>query len=270
MRASAKWLLGAFAATGAVVFAGLQLTSLANVNGRADPWRIPLAMAGFGGTVLGISLAIGAIGGFLRRFGVTAKALVFDPRRDYRRARESLEDDPSVLGVYTSVGQVWTALLVCVERLRADDGSQDDRDTAVALNSVLANAVSSAALVITARRYRRALVLVACGALVAAIGAGAFAVAVAQPKEVQAVLPTLVRPPTTVDVAILPTSPERARLQSLVGSDCDLANLTGVVLEQKAVDTFDVAVAATGRCRSAVMTLTGKDAIISIPVASKG
>src|SRR5690242_2358425 len=76
MRSSAKWLLGAFAATGAVVFAGLQLTSLGDINTDVDPWRMPTAIVGFGLTIVGIAIAIGAIGAFLRRSSVTAKDLV--------------------------------------------------------------------------------------------------------------------------------------------------------------------------------------------------
>jgi hypothetical protein len=272
MRSSAKWLLGAFAATGAVVFAGLQLTSLGNVNGRVESWRVPAAMAGFGLTVLGIAIAIGAIGSFLRRFSLTAKDLVLSSGRDYELARSSLADDPSILGVYSSVGEVWKELNVCTQQLRDRNAAsaKNAEDTAAALNLMLTNALTRASLVISSRRYRRSLVFVAGGALVAAIGAGVFAVAVAQPEASRAVLPTVVRPLTTVTIGILPSTPERARIASLLGLSCDLSHLAGVVLDQKGADIFEVAVAGSGECQSAVLTLTADDAVVSISESTSG
>lgn len=265
MRSSAKWLLGAFAATGAVVFAGLQITSLGSVNARAEPWRIPVAMVGFGLTVIGIGLAIGAVGDFLRRPPLTAKDLVQKAGGDFEAARASIAGDPTLLGSYDSVEDVWRDLKTSTAAIEAPD--DDHAAAAEGLTALLDNAVVRASIVLAGHRYRRALRLVALGAGVAAAGAGTFAVAVAQPKDTQATLPSVVRTPTAVNVSIRPTSSMRSEIVKLLGPECDLTKLTGVALEQLGANSFVVAVAATTDCRSGLLTLHEGDAVVTIQAA---
>lgn len=265
MRSSAKWLLGAFAATGAVVFAGLQITSLGHVNSRAEPWRVPTAMLGFSLTVIGIGLAIGAVGHFLRRPPLTAKDLVHQSGADYAAARESVAHDATLLGSYESVDQVWRELTASTRAIQSPDDI--NAKAADALTQLLENALIRASIVMAGRRYSRALRLVACGAAVAAAGAGTFAVAVAQPEQKQALLPSVVRTLTPVTVSIRTNSPQRSKILAMLGTRCDLGRLSGVVLEQQSMDAFTVAVAASKDCHTGVLTLSGDDAVVSLAEA---
>lgn len=268
MRSSAKWLLGAFAATGAVIFAGLQLTSLGTLSPTSGRWRLPFAMIGFAFTILGIAVAIGAIGNFLRRRSVTAKDLVSATNADYATARDSLRGDPTILGEYQSIEEVWCAYLECFESLRADDDEASRKKTmavAQALGDTFDQALTRATLVISSRRYQRALRRVAFGVAVAAAGAGTFAVAVAQPKSQQAQLPSVVRPATFVAVAIRPDAPDRSTIQRRLGNECDLNHLTAAVLEQTAMDTFALAVEGGNHSRAAELTVTRADAVVFLP-----
>jgi hypothetical protein len=58
LRDTAKWLIGAYAGVGAILVAGLQLTSLGKVE---DDTRVWLAIAGAAAALLAVTLGIGAI-----------------------------------------------------------------------------------------------------------------------------------------------------------------------------------------------------------------
>lgn len=268
MRSSAKWLVGTLATTGAVIFAGLQLTSLKDINTGRDGWRLPVALVGFGLAVAGIIGALAAIGQFLRRFPVTAKELATSRDRSFARARESVENDPTILGEFRTFGELWDAYNRAVETI-GTSSDEDDRkrlqENSAVMLRIMHRALIRAGLVLTSLRYRDALALAGIGAITAAIGGGAFAVAVAQPHAQVATLPTLVRPATQVSVAIAPHSPHRADLASALGPKCDLNKLLAVVLEQENADTFKVAFLASQYCRSAVSVLGPDDAVVSLP-----
>ncbi len=285
MRSSAKWLLGAFATTGAVVFAGIQLTSLKDLGTRQDSWRLPVAMLGFLMVIAGIIMAVAAIGRFLRRFPVTAKDLASKSGRVFDLGRESVDHDPTILGEYPDFPALWSAYLkniAAIHQMNAGPepivgtyGDQTPLPTErLALNRAIANsktmvlimgrALTRASFVITSERYRAALMWVGIGAGVAAIGGLSFAVAVAQLQPSTASLPTLVRPATQVDISILPESPHRTQLASVLGPECDLNALKGVVLEQEGADTFNVAFFGSHYCRSSTFLLGPIDAVVRI------
>jgi hypothetical protein len=91
---------------------------------------------------------------------------------------------------------------------------------------------------------------------------------VAQPKEQQAELPTLVRTATPVTVTIRPNGPSHKKIQGLLGSQCDLRQLSAVVLQQTASNVFVLGVPASKKCNAAELTVGGRDAVVSIPPAS--
>src|ERR1700719_2870994 len=75
IRDSAKWLLGAFAAVGALLAAGLQLADLGKLASDRSDHRLQWAVVGVGAAVLGIGIAIGAAASVITRSFVTLKWL---------------------------------------------------------------------------------------------------------------------------------------------------------------------------------------------------
>jgi hypothetical protein len=59
LRDTAKWILTSFAAVGAILVAGLQLSSLGNLTGDTSGWRIFAALLGVVLAAGGVALAIG-------------------------------------------------------------------------------------------------------------------------------------------------------------------------------------------------------------------
>jgi hypothetical protein len=95
IRNSAKYLLGAFAAVGALLAAGLQLTSLGKLSSDRPDHRSQLAALGVALTVLGIALAVGSASVVISRSFVTLSWLA---EKD-RRHRNVDRDKPLLAGL---------------------------------------------------------------------------------------------------------------------------------------------------------------------------
>ena len=99
IRDSAKWLLGSFAAVGAILVAGLQLTGV----GELEDGRLRWALGGLAVAVVGVVIAIGAAGAVVTKTFVTLKWLAQRPDGD--PALDRIAGDKVVLGGYGSGGR---------------------------------------------------------------------------------------------------------------------------------------------------------------------
>ncbi len=117
MRTSAKWVLGAFAAVGATLFAGLQLTSFGALDLDRDPWRGPIALIALVVALMGVTGAIGTLGAFLARGPLTLRGLVDGDGSDFDEARASLNGDRTILGQIDDVGALREEIAKTVRRL---------------------------------------------------------------------------------------------------------------------------------------------------------
>lgn len=277
MRSSAKWILGAFAAVAAIVFAGLQLTSLDKINTTTDPWRLLTAMAGFGLTVVGIIGAITVIARFLKREPLTALQIVspaVGTDRDIRDAMTSIDHDPTILGQFDTAQEVYDALRQNIATIKNSDTSDAARAAAqqdvATLQRILGRVLQRASFVVASRRFGHTLGRVAVWAVVAAVGGGAYALSVAQPGARQARLPTLVRPLTEVTVDFRSDSPHIKAIRKALGSQCPLIGRGGVVLAQRGANSFIVALASDARCRATELSVNARDAVVHLPDSTTG
>lgn len=78
IRGSAQWLLGAFAAVGAILAAGLQITSIGDLD-TGDGIRFAVALAGVALAVLGIIIAVAAAASVATRSDVSLPILIQQP-----------------------------------------------------------------------------------------------------------------------------------------------------------------------------------------------
>ena len=66
LRETAKWILTSFAAAGAILVGGLQLSSIGKLTGETPDARVWAALAGIAVAALGVALAIGFMSGVLQ------------------------------------------------------------------------------------------------------------------------------------------------------------------------------------------------------------
>jgi Pentapeptide repeats (8 copies) len=114
LRGSAKWLIGAFGAIGAVLVTGIQFSSL----GSADGWDLALGLVGVGLVFGGVALALYSIASILAPRGKTlseltaAEARADAPTRpDPTVARvdpviKFFRDNPELLRAFGTVGEL--------------------------------------------------------------------------------------------------------------------------------------------------------------------
>jgi hypothetical protein len=210
IRASAQYLLAAFAAVGAILAAGLQIGNLGGVSFATDRLRALLAFAGILVAVVGISLAIAAAARVSPASYVSLNWLIANPDSEagivieqesgLRQGMQltALRDqiDAAVVqtsGKFEKIVQVegqkppglpaerYEAELA---RLRAEYKSE--LASLEHLKSIRADVLEIASFLRTKSAYDRAKVWIVVGALVAAIGISSFAWGANPPKEVQA------------------------------------------------------------------------------------
>ena len=127
IRDSAKWLLGAFAAVGALLAAGLQLADLGKLASNRSDYRLQWAVVGVAAAVLGIGIAIGASASVITRSFVTLKWLTEKQSR-----HKAFDADKILLASHQNVQELYQKYSGALEAQRVaiqawEAGPTDDK-----------------------------------------------------------------------------------------------------------------------------------------------
>jgi hypothetical protein len=264
IQSTAKWLIGAFAATGTVLVAGSQLSDLGEVT---DPDRLALAFVGAALALVGIGIAVWSLGNAVSPQAPTSTGdlVVLEQKRNslfgkiVARSPELLQEQA------TSVAELHKRLVAArVRRLAAEEKRDADPKNARAaaeyaacdrrvqdLRTVAGQLRPIGAYSAAHDAFRRARIVGFAGAALVAAGATIFAYA-AHPSKAQAAAVAAVNPvPSEV---ILRLSDEgRGRLTGVVGVGCT-GDVAALVLSG-GPQVWDV-VLVDERCPAARFTLT--------------
>lgn len=268
-RTTAKWLISTFAALGAVLIAGVQITGIGNLSGH----RLHMAILGLAIGLLGVAVAIAAATSVLTPEVAVPEQLVsqrrFEPLRKYVRKYPAplLHDKASnlaalVKAVNDAVVDEADKYKSYVSRKAGDAGYAaaeteftDASNTRQSLQATIDHLQGLGLLMVVRRRFVVAICVMFPAALVAAGGAVLFTYWANPPKPAA--------PPTTAQAAIIDrhvvrvalTPAGRAVIQPPVGTRCDISRLRALILAGSA--TKPEIVTLPGRlCRSAQLTLS--------------
>lgn len=257
IRESAKWLLGAFAAVGALFAAGLQLQSIGQLE--AGTTRSTTVVLGLLLTVGGISLAIGAAASVIGKSYVSLHWLVTS-RRAWR-LRRSLQADGLLVPGFSNFGELYAQAASAKEELvqsvmahyagRANAAAMIPIQQAIVknLDPVVDNVVEVASYERLLRAWQWSKRAMFLGALLTAIGLALFAWGSHAPDPVEA----LPRTPTPVLVTFAPA--ERKSVAPHFGETCDLAQaVPGVALNAVGED-LTIAFPAREGCSAALVVV---------------
>ncbi len=228
LRTTAKWLIAAFAAVGAALLAGVQLTEL----GQARP--VHTAAIGFGVAMAGVATAIFAASDVLRPRSLTPGQL---PRSHTTQAlRDAVRDDHSLLeGKAESLDDLVNALVE--DRKNADtawaaqDAELEDspsriaalraEERLVAIQDLVDRLSEFGLYLATSRAFTRARVAIVAAAVACAAGAATFSYATSRPAD-RAV-------PTAPQLVTLRLNSDRSEsLSSALGTQCDLRAVAAI------------------------------------------
>ena len=273
IRDSAKWLLGSFAAVGAILVAGLQLTGL----GELEDGRLRWALGGLAVAVVGVVIAIGAAGAVVTKTFVTLKWLAQRPDGD--PALDRIAGDKVVLGGYGSVGALYEAYRDAVEgrrdtyRAHAEDPTDPAKKQAadaaqhwaLLLSGTQRHVLERASFSLLRHAYRTARRAILAAAVLTAAGIAAFAWAANPPDQPTA--PVAVRTPTPVTVVV--DEEDRPELQQRLGADCDLSDLDAVAVAAVG-EVYEIVAVQTATCTPVLFRLgpdQGRVTVAAAPAA---
>ncbi len=275
IRGSAQWLLGAFAAVGAVLAAGLQLADIGDLS-FDDVWRLVAGIGGVAIAVIGIIIAIAAAASVSTKSYVTLQWLLQHPKS---RAAQTVEGDEELIG-RRSIAQLRSEVVDALRR--AEDtygeivalgdprGETTKEATARALNerytqetarlqqarTTRAEVLDVASYHRVSEAYDRAKVWMSLGAILAALGMIAFAWG-SNPPEDDSIEAGDVVPKLPSEVTVILTDEGQEMYGEALGEaeGCELANLGAIAF---AVDrlTYDVVSEATDECNVVRMEIT--------------
>jgi hypothetical protein len=263
IQSTAKWLMSAFAAVGAVLVAGIQLADLRTAD-RGSP--LALALAGVTACVVGLGLAIWSLGNVIApRIPTTTGELArqaADRRSSFARL---IEGSPELLQEQAdSVAHLHQRLVETRrERHRADQRKLADPgnpaaaaefarlDAAVQdLRTVAAQLRPIGAFVAARDAFLRARRVAFVGAALVAAGVVAFAYATT-PRTASAAAPVV--PPSPSAVSVHLTQQGRSLLAGTLGTACP-QDFRGIALARDG-ETYDVVVNDPA-CSTARLRLT--------------
>lgn len=276
IRSHANWLLGAFAAVGAVFAAGL---SIADISLPSDA-GVARQIAAFGGVVVvivGIAVAILAASGVATRRPVSIDRLADDeqlqPERDSINASERalLAPDTDIGQFRTRLGNAATAQEDAFTTYEAAQrrGAQEAelaplRKNADVSSRVLGDLVGRqgtivryASLLRLIRAFKAAKVWMAVGVVVAAIGVVAFAWG-SNPPEGPDLAAGEVLPKTPSDVVVRIDDDSRPEFARRLGAECDLGAVDAVATGATG-DTYTVVTIQSDDCRSTLIRVGPDD-----------
>jgi hypothetical protein len=259
IRESAKWLLASFAAVGALLIAGLQISDL----GSLDGWRLVGAIAGIVVGVLGVVVAIGFASTVVTKSFVTLHGLAAQSAD--QEPRKSLDGDKVLLAGMDTVETLKTTYESAAEaRLMAlkahyDDPADTNKEAAykraanwaLALDRVATNVLDRASFISVADQYKAARVGILAGAALSALGIALFAWS-ANPPDPTPPAAVLEKTPTNAIVSIRKPN---AKFTRLLGRNCDLSAVQAVALADVGAN-FQVASVPTSKCKGVVFVVT--------------
>ncbi len=289
LRTTATWLITTFGAFGAALITTLQLSNLSQASGA----RRVAGILGFAVGVSGVVLAIGFVGWVLASIPPGGGELVAP---DVERSPEAR--GVGVLGGYQSVSELQTQWRnALTERRQAYDkylkaftASADAQDRGVTAEEiarlqqaeqaayrrhevaeremelarpVVQRLLSFADLFEIRRRFTRAFKAVVFGVILAAIGVGTFAVAIAgssnNNQSVAAQAPSVAEQPVlgTLDI----NDADNTQFQVALGQHCDLNHVPVDIL---AVDStiYDLAVLPEHNCTATRLEIPLTEAVV--------
>jgi hypothetical protein len=266
IRDSAKWLLGAFAAVGAVLAAGLQLADLGRLAADRSDHRLQWAVVGVGAAVLGIGIAIGAATSVITRSFVTLQWLAAKDRRHRRIDKDKvlLANHDSVPALYRNSSNALKAQLQAVQDWESDPKPEKEEklrekaDVVHYYDLITRKVIEQASYRRLSRAYSRARAFMLLGAAVAAGGITLFAWA-AHPPAIQNV-PVVIRTPTDVMVTFTPRGV--GLFSSVLGRSCDLETPISAVAVRDIGAGYEVAIVPTRNCHAAMIMVTAQDAVV--------
>jgi hypothetical protein len=266
IRDSAKWLLGAFAAVGALLAAGLQLADLGKLASDRSDHRLQWAILGVVAAVLGISIAIGASASVITRSFVTLKWLT-----EKKRRRTGLDGDAVLLANHSDVPELYRKAIDALEaqRLAVQEWEASPTDAKLSVIAQKADAVRYYDLIIVrvveqasyrklSRGYSWARAFMLLGAVVAAGGITLFAWAAHPPPDQK--VATVVKTPT--DVMVTFTHQGIKHFAGRFGKKCDLKKQVAAVAVRDIGADYDIVIVPTKNCSPALVRVTAHDAIV--------
>jgi hypothetical protein len=258
IRESAKWLIASFAAVGAILAAGLQLTGL----GELSDERLAVALIGLAVAIVGVAIAIRAAGGVVTESFVTTKWLASRAPDDVAVAE--IVGDKGLLGGFDSVQQLKEAYDAAINERRTalrdyyDDPADDTKrlkadaaqQWAKTLDQSQVHVLERASFSRLRDAYRKAARAIGFSAMAAALGITAFAWGANPPSE--ETVPVLI--PSGTEVVVSIDEEDRSDLEGALGPECDLSEVEGFAVEAVG-ESYRVASVASNDCRAALFTV---------------
>ena len=275
IRGSSQWLIGAFAAVGAVLAAGLQLADIGDLT-TDDWWRLIAAIGGILLAVVGIIVAISNAANVSTRSDVSLGWLAANP--DEAASKAVVDDVALRQGMDMSALQreitsaVTAAKRTYDEILELGDPGTDPNAQARAkalsdryrietarlasLKSVRADVLDVASFTRVKSAYDDAKTGMVVGALVTAVGITAFAWGANAPAATSLdggeVLP---KTPSEVTVILNDAGTNKFGRALGVPRGCDATNVSGIALEVSKT-TYNVVSVRTDKCAVVTMAIT--------------
>jgi hypothetical protein len=274
IRASAQYLLAAFAAVGAILAAGLQIADIGALTVDDDPVRFWAAFGGIAVAVGGIAVAIKAAAGVSTASYVDLNWLVAHPDSEARTAidaDEGLRQARTVDALRTQVDAAARTASDAYQALVAagDPGTDTTKQqkatdlrnaytqaqgTLTHLKKIRTDVLNVASFHRTKEAYEKAQGKVVLGALVAAIGVSAFAWG-ANPPDRTAIDPGEVVPKTPSQVTVALTEAGAATYRAVLGDDCETGAIKAIAFSVTGT-TYEVVTERTDECQSVPLKVT--------------
>jgi hypothetical protein len=273
IRESAKWLLAAFGAVGAVVVGGVALSDLGKVDGPARGWAVVLVVV----SLTGVAIAILAAGSIVTQSYMTLDEIV----------REHVVSDPVLLVGSVSIAQMRDDYVAAITRNRLTAAAYfDAEDPSIGLPppetiiqakqqraQAAANRVTfyeRITLPVLERSsfeklkdgYDKARWGMGAGAILAVGGIVGYVAIVSGAAAKAKVVGDV---PVRVSISVLPTRTDF--FKHTLGATCDVSKLGGTAIANDG-DRVVVVTDKTSTCSRELLVLSPDDAAVTTGVAS--
>lgn len=265
IRAVAKWLIGAFAAVGAVFLAGVQISNLRSTDSTDE-----VLLAGLG-IALGMTGVIFAVMSTARVMLPAQVSLAGgDESESSERIEKWAQGQQHVFGGYgTTVAEVYAryvqvanralelrkqaeASTVAADRQRLIDQLEAAEDEQTAIAERLEALHKQAVFLEVGSRFNAAKFWVPLGSALIVVGATVFAIATTKAESEPAVAQVFVKPAAvTLDLE----GDDFARVRKQLGSKCPVSGVKALALDGDSKDGYDVLVLETENCNSLRLTM---------------
>jgi hypothetical protein len=274
IRASAQYLLGAFAAVGAVLAAGLQLGDVGDVSLDQNPVRFWMTFVGIAAAVLGITLAIAGAGGVSTKSHVDLSWLVQNPDSEATKKineDNALRQGTSLDELRDQVNQAVTAASATFREVvelgdPGEDPAKQRRATGLAakyeqqtatlghLKRIRSDVLDVASYYRVKESYDQAKKAIVAGALIGSAGITAFAWGAHAPVDSD-IDPGGVVPKTPSAVTVVLTDAGTQRFRDDIGATCDGSKVAAIAFDATGT-TYTVVTEKTDDCEVARLSVS--------------